>query len=75
MLAHGGKGHVCARSGCARRVLRRAGVWRMTSLRIAFDWSFGQPTPEKTPSGNTYNYGLDINHPLFRRLDPLTRGR
>ena len=54
---------------------RRAGVWRMTSLRIAFDWSFGQPTPEKTPSGNTYNYGLDINHPLFRRLDPQTRGR
>lgn len=49
---------------------RRDGAWRMSSLRIVFDWSFGQPTPEKTPSGNTYNYGLDVNHPLFRRLDP-----
>jgi hypothetical protein len=52
---------------------RRDGVWRMTSMRIVFDWSFGQPTPEKTPSGNTYNYGLDINHPLYRRLDPNSK--
>lgn len=50
---------------------RREGTWRIASMRIVFDWSFGQPTPEKTPSGNSYNYGLDINHPLFRRLDPF----
>ncbi len=46
----------------------------MQPFDVKLDWSFGQPTPEKTPSGNTYNYGLDINHPLFRRLDPQTRG-
>ena len=47
---------------------RRDGVWRMTSMRIVFDWSFGQPTADKTPSGNTYNYDLDIRHPLYRKI-------
>lgn len=47
---------------------RRAGVWRIASLRIVFDWSFAQPTPDKTPSGNTYNYDLDIGHPLYRKI-------
>lgn len=47
---------------------RRGGTWRISHLRIVFDWSFGQPTPDKTPSGNTYNYDLDIHHPLFRKL-------
>lgn len=52
---------------------KRAGVWKMSSLRIVFDWSFGQPATEVTPSGNRLNRGLDTSSPLFRRLDPRTR--
>ena len=54
---------------------RRDDIWRMLNLRIVFDWSIAQPTPAKSASGNTYNYGLDINHPLFRKLDPLTSAK
>lgn len=56
-------------------VERRAGVWRILSLKVVFDWSIGQDTPERTSSGNTYDRGLDVSHPLFRKLDPLTAGR
>jgi len=47
---------------------RRQNVWRMTHLKVAFDWSIGQDAPEKTASGNRFNRGLDIRHPLFRKI-------
>jgi hypothetical protein len=47
---------------------RRNGVWRMTQLKVLFDWSFGQDTPEKTASGNTFTRDLDIRSPLYRRI-------
>jgi hypothetical protein len=48
---------------------RRDGTWRMTRLRLVFDWSIGQRTPDKTASGNTFDRNLDTQHALFRKLD------